>query len=240
MPQRSHRRPLPARRTRARRGHPPECPRKSRRLRAGSITRVIPAAAAATIFSLMPPTGRTSPRRLISPVMAVSLRTVRPVRSETSAVNIATPALGPSFGVAPAGTWMWMSLFANSAGVDAERCGAVLHDAQRGLRTFPHDFAELAGQDQLALSGRACGLDEQDVAADRRPREPGRNARHARAHRDLVFEARRSEDRRQVVGRDARRVRRFAFCDANRRVAQARCRSRVRACERLPRACSRG
>ena len=71
-------------------------------------------------FSLIPPTGRTSPRRLISPVMAVSLRTVRPVRSETSAVNMATPALGPSFGVAPAGTWMWMSLFSNRRGIDAE------------------------------------------------------------------------------------------------------------------------
>jgi hypothetical protein len=41
----------------------------------------------------------------------VSLRTVRSVISETSAMNMATPALGPSFGIAPAGTWMWMSFF---------------------------------------------------------------------------------------------------------------------------------
>ena len=68
----------------------------------------------------MPPTGSTSPRREISPVMAVSLRTVRPVSSETSAVNIATPALGPSFGVAPAGTWIWMSLFSNRPAIDAQ------------------------------------------------------------------------------------------------------------------------
>ena len=67
-------------------------------------------------FSLMPPTGSTRPRRLISPVIAVSLLTVRPVSSETSAVNIATPAEGPSFGIAPAGTWTWMSLFSNSFG----------------------------------------------------------------------------------------------------------------------------
>ena len=33
-----------------------------------------PAPTAATTFSLIPPTGRTSPRRLISPVMARSLR----------------------------------------------------------------------------------------------------------------------------------------------------------------------
>ena len=64
-------------------------------------------------FSLMPPTGSTNPLRLISPVIAVSLSTVRSVRSETSAMNIATPALGPSLGVAPAGTWIWMSVFSN-------------------------------------------------------------------------------------------------------------------------------
>jgi hypothetical protein len=29
---------------------------------------------------------------------------VRPAKSEASAMNIATPALGPSFGTAPAGT----------------------------------------------------------------------------------------------------------------------------------------
>ena len=63
------------------------------------MTRLIPARCAATTFSLIPPTGSTNPLRLISPVIAVSLRTVRSVRSETSAMNIATPALGPSFGV---------------------------------------------------------------------------------------------------------------------------------------------
>ena len=94
------------------------CPRaaagissRSLRLRAGRSTRFRPARAAASVFSLIPPTGSTNPRRLISPVIAVSLRTVRPVKSETSAVNIATPALGPSFGVAPAGTCTWTSLF---------------------------------------------------------------------------------------------------------------------------------
>ena len=47
--------------------------------------------------------------------MAVSERTGRSVKSEASAVNMATPALGPSLGMAPAGTWMWMSLLANTA-----------------------------------------------------------------------------------------------------------------------------
>ena len=48
--------------------------------------------------------------------MAVSLRTVRPVSSEASAMNMATPALGPSLGMAPAGTCTWMSDFSNEAG----------------------------------------------------------------------------------------------------------------------------
>ena len=59
---------------------------KSLRLRAGSMTRRMPAPCAATTFSLMPPTGSTSPRRLISPVIAVSLRTVRSVISETNLI----------------------------------------------------------------------------------------------------------------------------------------------------------
>ena len=51
-----------------------ECRRGPCDSRDGSITAAIPAPTAATTFSLIPPTGRTSPRRLISPVMARSLR----------------------------------------------------------------------------------------------------------------------------------------------------------------------
>ena len=192
---------------------------KSRRFRAGSITRVRPAAAAATTFSLMPPTGSTRPRSEISPVMAVSLRTVRSVSSEASAVNIATPALGPSFGVAPAGTWTWMSLFSNIEGVDAELSGAALDQGQRRLRALAHHVAELAGQDQRALSGRAGGLDEEDVAADRRPGEPGRDAGHAGAHRDLVFEAGLAEHRGEILRGDDDPVG-AAFGDLDRGIAQ--------------------
>ena len=46
--------------------------------------------------------------------MAVSARTLRLVSSEARAVNIATPADGPSLGTAPAGTWTWMSDLSNS------------------------------------------------------------------------------------------------------------------------------
>ncbi len=53
----------------------------------------------------------------------------------------------------------------------------VLDQAQRGLRALAHHLAELAGQDQPAAAGRARRLDEQDVAAHRRP---GKARGHAR------------------------------------------------------------
>ena len=60
---------------------------------------------------MRPPIGMTRPRRLISPVIATSLRTGIPVSADTIEVTMPTPADGPSFGVAPSGTWMWMSRF---------------------------------------------------------------------------------------------------------------------------------
>ena len=59
---------------------------------------MIPARCAASTLALMPPTGSTRPRSVHSPVIAVSERTRRPESSEVSAVNIVTPAEGPSFG----------------------------------------------------------------------------------------------------------------------------------------------
>src|SRR5207244_2371347 len=58
---------------------------------------------------LTPPMGKTSPRSVISPVIATSVRTLRPVRADTIAVAMVTPADGPSLGMAPAGTWMCMA-----------------------------------------------------------------------------------------------------------------------------------
>ena len=61
----------------------------------------MPARAAAIVFSLTPPIGSTSPRRLISPVIATSGRTARRFSSEASETNIATPALGRPSGSRP-------------------------------------------------------------------------------------------------------------------------------------------
>ena len=46
-----------------------------------------------------------------SPVIPTVCRTGRPVSSEASAVAIVMPALGPSFGIAPAGTCTWNERF---------------------------------------------------------------------------------------------------------------------------------
>ena len=40
-------------------------------------------------------------------------------------MNMATPALGPSLGTAPAGTWTWMSLFSSRPG-SIPSCTAML------------------------------------------------------------------------------------------------------------------
>ena len=68
------------------------------------IISLILALFAANIFSFMPPTGNTLPRKVISPVIANLFLILRCVYEETKEVNIVIPALGPSFGVAPSGT----------------------------------------------------------------------------------------------------------------------------------------
>ena len=73
-------------------------------LRLGRMNVLMPARCAASTFSRMPPTGRTRPRRVISPVMGTSRRAGRRVKPEIRAVAIVIPADGPSFGMPPAGT----------------------------------------------------------------------------------------------------------------------------------------
>ena len=65
---------------------------------------------AAMVFSFNPPMASTRPRMEISPVMAMSRRTVAPVSAETIAVQTVIPAEGPSLGTAPSGKWTWISL----------------------------------------------------------------------------------------------------------------------------------
>jgi len=80
----------------------------------GALTCLMPKRLSGDRFLTQPPIGRTRPVSVISPVIAVSARTRRPVTSDTSAVAIVMPALGPSFGTAPAGTCTCRSLCGTS------------------------------------------------------------------------------------------------------------------------------
>src|SRR5262249_17688617 len=62
-------------------------------------------------------------------------------------------------------------------------------------------------------------LDEQDVATDRRPSEPGGDARNAGAHRGFALELRRTENRGKVAARNADRSA-LTFGDTHRGMAQ--------------------
>ena len=59
---------------------------------------------ASAIPYLIPPTGNTLPRKVISPVMATASRTLRCVSAEAKDVAMVIPADGPSLGTAPSGT----------------------------------------------------------------------------------------------------------------------------------------
>ena len=152
--------------------------RRRPRCAPGTITRLIPARCAASDFSFSPPIGSTCPVRVTSPVIATSLRTGRPLISEESATVIATPAEGPSFGTAPAGTWMWMSCSANQSSLQLRRdlLPVPAHVGERRLRRLLHHVAELAGDRQLARARHRRRLDEEDVAAGRGPGEAGGDA----------------------------------------------------------------
>ena len=77
---------------------------KSASLSKGMITFFMPPRFAASNYSFKPPIFNTWPLKVISPVIATSDLTGISVKADINAVVIPTPALGPSFGVAPSGT----------------------------------------------------------------------------------------------------------------------------------------
>ena len=58
------------------------------------------------LFSFNPPIANTLPLSVISPVIAILLFIFLFVNALINAVVKAIPALGPSFGMAPSGTWI--------------------------------------------------------------------------------------------------------------------------------------
>ena len=150
----------------------------------------------------MPPIGSTRPDSVISPVIATSARTGTPRAAETIAVAIVTPAEGPSFGIAPAGTWMCTSCLVSISGAMPSDGGHLPHVAERGARRLLHHAAELARQRQVPVAaGEQHRFDVQDVAADLGPRQARGDARTREAERAVGSEARRSQVVRHVLGR---------------------------------------
>src|SRR6185295_17819060 len=137
----------------------------SRRFNRGRITVEIFAWRAARTFSLTPPIGRTSPRSVISPVIATSRRTFRSVKAEIIAAAMVMPADGPSLGIDPSGTWTCTSCV-------SKKSSAIPRSAAWARA---YDIAALPRQAQPPLPAHGEGLDEEDVASRGGPGESGRD-----------------------------------------------------------------
>jgi hypothetical protein len=92
---------------------------------------------------------------------------------------MATPALGPSFGVAPSGTWI-CSRGCRGSWPGCPELRATAHHGARRLDRLLHHIAEGTGLHVAPLAGHRGGLDGQQFAAHGGPGE----ARHLS---DLVF-----------------------------------------------------
>ena len=111
----------------------------------------MPARCAASTFSLMPPTGSTVPRSVISPVIATSPRTRRPVSSDTSA-DRDRDARRRTVLRHRARRHVQVDVRLLEVDRDAELLDVRAHLRQRRARRLLHDVAELAGEDQAALA----------------------------------------------------------------------------------------
>ena len=78
--------------------------------------------------------------------------------------------------------------------------------AHRGLRALAHRIPQEAGERQRALAGHAGGLDEQDLAAGRRPGQAGRDAREPGAVGQLAVVPRRAQQRGDLGRADRDRL----------------------------------
>ena len=104
--------------------------------------------------------------------MARSGSAVFPVIREARAVKRVTPAEGPSLGVAPEGTWTWISLVMklNPLSVPASR------DRMRESEIVADSFITSPSwpvERELAGPGHECALDEEDLPPDRGPCKAG-------------------------------------------------------------------
>ena len=159
----------------------------------------MPARRAARIFSRTPPTGRTRPVSVTSPVIARSVWMGSSRNRLISAAAMATPADGPSLGTAPAGTWMCTSVLLKREASSASDLAWLLQVAHRRLGALAHRLAQQAGERELTLAGHPGGLDEEDLAAGGGPGQPGGDPGDAGPVGQLAEEARRAQQVGKLV-----------------------------------------
>ena len=194
VPRRPLARPGPAGRTRSRPvtrlGHPQD--RAS--FRRGRITRRIPARCAASTFSLIPPTGRTAAAQRDLAGHGQVRADRLPAPSDASAVRIATPADGPSLGIAPAGTCRWTVVRSNTPGSIPSSRGVRPDEREGRLGALPHHVAQHPGQDQPLVAARHAASPRRTArrrpTGSRRGRSPRRAGRSARRPRRRTGAAR--------------------------------------------------
>lgn len=88
-------------------------------------------------FSFTPPTGRTWPLKVTSPVIAICGGIILLLNSDTRAKVRATPALGPSLGIDPAGAWIWICSVSDIEDLDLCAYGFATHNILVALRRKP-------------------------------------------------------------------------------------------------------
>jgi len=120
--------------------------------------------------------------------MAVNGRTCLRLAKDTNAVTMVTPAEGPSFGMAPAGTWMWMSWVAEEFLVDAPNALALERTQLRPVAWIRAYVLNLGGDGESAFAFHLVGFDEEDIAPDG-VQARGRRRRRLGALGDFAFAA---------------------------------------------------
>ena len=187
---------------------------KSGRFSSGAITVCRPARCAASTFSFSPPMGSTRPRRVTSPVIAISRRTpARPVMAEMIAAPIVIPADGPSFGTPPAGTCTCRSRWANSPGSipSSPVCALAYDSAARAdslitspswpvRRTLPAPAIQAAS---TSSTSPPTGVTAKPVATPTSGVRDSSSGRNLRRPQRGAHPPRRHPRGRTVVGRDA-------------------------------------
>jgi len=110
---------------------------------------------------------------VISPVIARLAFTLRCVKAEANEVAIVIPADGPSFGIAPSGTWTWMFQLSkiSSSRFKSEACALIYSSASiADSLTQRKVKANLAMTGEITLRGKVLpvgGIKEKILAAKR-------------------------------------------------------------------------